>query len=226
MAITHHPAPESLMSCSAGSMPEACAAVMACHVAMCSECRKELAMLDEIGSALFDTIAPTPLARPAPVMALRAGEAEAESSAEAGGSVQTLLSSYAEVPTPLVAAIGPSLDSVPWSLVGPGIWQYRIKLTGNGAEGSTSSLRLLKVAPNHALPKHGHRGQELTLVLRGAFRDKARRYEVGDVADLDEAVEHAPRTEPEEGCICLIATIGKLRFKSRLARLLQPLTGF
>ena len=40
MAITHHPAPESLMSCSAGSMPEAFAAVMASHIAMCPTAAK------------------------------------------------------------------------------------------------------------------------------------------------------------------------------------------
>ena len=62
MSITHHPAPESLMSCSAGSMPEAFAAVMASHIAMCPSCRKELAVMERIGTVLFEAIAPTAVA--------------------------------------------------------------------------------------------------------------------------------------------------------------------
>ena len=56
MTITHHPAPESLMSCSAGSMPEAFAAVMASHIAMCPDCRKELSVMEQIGTVLFEAI--------------------------------------------------------------------------------------------------------------------------------------------------------------------------
>jgi putative transcriptional regulator len=219
MAITHHPAPESLMSCSAGSMPEACAAVMACHVAVCPACRKELAMLHEIGTALFEAIAPTPVACAAPVVALRGLEADVAPEKHEAGEA-------GDVPLPLVGAVGGSLDHVKWSRVGPGVWQHRIKLAGDGTEDGESSLRLLKVAPGHALPEHGHAGQELTLVLRGAYRDGEQRFGIGDVADIGDDVEHAPCTDPEEGCICLVATIGRLRFKSPLLRLVQPLTGF
>jgi putative transcriptional regulator len=46
------------------------------------------------------------------------------------------------------------------------------------------------------------------------------------VADVDESIEHVPIADAEQGCICLVATEGKLRFRSRMARILQPLTGF
>ena len=76
------------------------------------------------------------------------------------------------------------------------------------------------------MPEHGHGGAELTLVLRGAFHDETGRYARGDVADLDETVEHQPVVTDAGGdCICLIASEKPERFHGLVARLLQPLRG-
>lgn len=211
MKINHHPAPESLLSCSAGSMPEAFAAVMASHIAVCATCRHELAIMELIGTKLFDEIPPAAMSRTIPEDLPPAHQTVARHRHPSGG----------EIPRPLGERIGKSLDTLEWQVIGPGVWQYLIPLShGPG------SLRLLKVAPGQSLPEHGHFGSELTLVLRGSFDDNTGHYTVGDVSDVDENVEHTPVADCEHGCICLIATEGKLRFKGRLARLIQPLTGF
>ncbi|MGQ0457586.1 MAG: ChrR family anti-sigma-E factor [Hyphomicrobium sp.] len=214
MKITHCPDHASLMSCSAGSMPEAFAAVMASHISVCPRCRKELATMECIGTTLFDQLQPASVSRPAPLMALRAAEAGDDDAPEPAAA-------RGDVPAPLVAAIGPHLDSVPWKRLAPGVWHHQIELS----QPSRGELRLIKVAPGMALPEHGHRGNELTLVLRGAYSDASGLYRAGDVADLDEEVEHQPIADPVEGCICLIAVEGKLKFKSRLAQMVQPLVG-
>ena len=54
MTITHHPDISTLMCCAAGSQPEAFAAVVASHLALCPECRAEVRHMQEIGVALFD----------------------------------------------------------------------------------------------------------------------------------------------------------------------------
>jgi putative transcriptional regulator len=212
MAITHHPAPESLMSCSAGSMPEAFAAVMASHIAMCPSCRKELSVMEQIGTVLFEAIAPTAVVREAQATSMCDIQPVRDRQPRSGG----------DVPAPLVRTLGTSLDRVPWKRAGRGVWQHRIPLSHEGP----SSLRLIKVAAGLALPEHGHSGSELTLVLRGSFRDESGQYTAGDVADIGEDIEHAPIADAKQGCICLIATEGKLHFKSRIARFLQPLIGF
>jgi putative transcriptional regulator len=84
---------------------------------------------------------------------------------------------------------------------------------------------MLKVRPGHKLPDHGHDGQEMTLILRGAYRDEIGRFAPGDVADLDEHIEHQPVIEDGEDCICLIATEAPARFKGLVPRLLQPIVG-
>jgi putative transcriptional regulator len=213
MKITHHPEPESLMSCSAGSMPEAFAAVMASHITMCPACRGDLAIMEQIGTTLFESIASTPISCGVAVDATRHVN-------YLGRDHQQ--QSQGDVPAPLVGTLGNSLDKVSWKHIGPGVWQHRIALSHRGR----GSLRLLKVAPGRALPEHGHSGSELTLVLRGSFRDESGSYNVGDVADVGQDIEHAPLADAEQGCICLVATEGQMRFKGRIAQFVQRFVGF
>ncbi|MGQ0671724.1 MAG: ChrR family anti-sigma-E factor [Hyphomicrobium sp.] len=216
MSIKHHPDVSNLMSCAAGSQPESVAAVMAAHISMCHVCAGELRRMEEIGAALFEEVKPATLGRSAPIMEARAGEANGDtartvSSAERNG----------DVPAALVPLLGHNLDDIPWKRLGPGLWHYPLPLSKN----ARGDLRLFKVAPGKALPDHGHGGTELTLTLRGSYHDRIGEFRKGDVADLDENIEHQPVADASEGCICLVASEGKAKFKSLLARLVQPLTG-
>jgi putative transcriptional regulator len=215
MTIKHHPSSASLMSCSAGAMPEAFAAVMASHIEMCPCCRKDLSALEYVGIALFEKLDPVAVSKPAPVMALRAAEA---------GDVDVLDRPVAtDLPGPLAAVLGrTSLDQIDWKRVGPGVWQHQLPVR-NAQNGE---VRLIKVAPGQKLPEHGHSGAEMTLVLRGSYSDASGTYRAGDVAEMDDMHQHEPVADAVEGCVCLIAVEGKLRFKSRIARMVQPFTGF
>lgn len=216
MTIRHHPGPESLMSCSAGSMPEAFAAVMAAHIDVCPECRKELSLMESIGESLFRNMSPLPMSREVPVMSLRRGEADTGT-----GDIRTKTVCGGDMPVPLRALCGNYLDDVAWRRLAPGLMHYQLPLSRT----AIGDLRLVKVAPGRALPEHSHGGSELTLVLRGSYSDKTGRYGIGDVADLDESTEHQPVADPVDGCICLIASDRRVRFKSVLARIVQPFTG-
>jgi putative transcriptional regulator len=216
MTITHHPDVSSLMCCSAGSQPEAFAAVIASHLAMCPKCRQDVRKMQKIGVALFDTLEPQAMAAPAPVVAMRAGEADDET------SKTPCVKSAGEIPQMLVHCVGPCLDMMSWHWVAPGIWTHCIPVS----HGACGDLRLFKIAPGTALPEHGHAGPEMTLVLRGSYHDELGTFGVGDVADLDEDVEHRPVACPEQGCICLMASEHRPRFKGLMARLLQPFLRF
>lgn len=218
MKITHHLDTSTLMTCAAGSQPEPLAAVVSSHLAVCPQCRRELDDLSLIGEALFETLPPEPVVRGAPVVALRAGEAALPSHAPTSDIDDK---DSADVPLPLRAILGPRLADLKWKRLSPGIWHYPIELS----EGVSGDLRLLKVAPGVALPEHGHGGSELTLVLQGSYTDSIGTFRAGDVADLGDDVEHRPVADPIEGCICLVASDRKVRFRSLFARLAQPFTG-
>jgi putative transcriptional regulator len=80
-------------------------------------------------------------------------------------------------------------------------------------------VHLVRVAGGRRVPRHGHRGVELTLVLQGAYTDSLGRFAVGDVAELDESVDHVPVAERAMPCVCLVVTEGRLVPRSPLARL-------
>jgi putative transcriptional regulator len=122
---------------------------------------------------------------------------------------------------PIAGRVGRSLDEIAWKRLGPGLWHYPISLS----PGASGDLRLIKVAPGKELPEHGHRGEELTLLLRGSYHDEIGTFQEGDIADLDDEVEHRPVADEMTGCICLIASEKKARFKGLIARLLQPFIG-
>ena len=221
MTIRHHPDFASLMCCAAGSQPEAFAAVIASHLSVCADCRAEVSRMQEIGVALFDALAPADVDAAAPVIAMRAGEAEVGSAVDESVTATAREAPAGDVPLPLVSVLGARLDDLPWRWSAPGIWTHPVPLSENAG----GELLLIKVAPGKEMPAHGHDGQELTIILRGAYTDTIGRFGVGDVADLDSDTEHTPVACATEGCICLVARDGKLRFKGPVARLLQPLIG-
>ena len=127
------------------------------------------------------------------------------------------------VPAPLAAYLGGGLEAVKWRFLAPGLHQSEIvphDLMGG------ANLRMLRIAPGKKLPRHGHTGTELTLVLCGAYSDELGRFARGDVAETDDDIVHEPLSATDEDCICLIATEGPLKFDSLLARAFQRFTGF
>jgi len=223
MNISHHLDDATLMSMSAGALPEALAWVAAAHLERCGHCRSRLADLDMLGGALLETVEPAPLSEGLSERMAAHFDADNVRSFPArrarGPHARSMEKS--EVPAPLQKLVGPTLDELRWHWLAPGIREHAVEMPAH----SRGTLRLLRIKAGMRIPEHGHAGSELTLVLRGAYHDRFGRFGPGDVADLDEEVEHEPRVDPDGECICLVATEKKARFKGVLSRVLQPLTG-
>jgi len=140
-----------------------------------------------------------------------------------GDSGQTAepVQSAPEVPQPLARLLVGGLDTIAWKTVTPGVAKHSVPVS----KAAKGSLTLLKIAPGKKIPDHGHNGMEITLVLKGSYRDALGRFGPGDIADLDEHVEHQPVVDSSEPCICIVATEAPTRFKSFFGRRLQPLAG-
>jgi putative transcriptional regulator len=207
MTIRHHISDQMLMAYAAGALPEAFSLVVASHVTLCDDCRAQLAAYEALGGAVLE-------AEPAAVSdgALRATLARLQTPETAPIRRKTRL-----LPAPIVGYVGGDLEDVNWKSIGMGVRQA-ILPTSKGA-----SARLLYIPAGQAVPDHGHRGIELTLVLQGAFRDASDRFAAGDVEIASEAMEHTPVAEAGLPCICLAATDAPLRFSGFIPRLLQPL---
>ena len=193
MQITHHPDPSTLMTCAAGSQPEALCAVVTSHLAMCKLCMSEVARMEQIGAALLAEIEPervlTEVSKKASTTAVISEELTLDQPA---ASV---------VPTPLRAAVGNDFEALRWHSDGPGVWTYVVPMS-HDAQGE---LLLVKLEPGRELPERAYKGEELLVVLRGSCRRDGALLARGDYA---ESYDETPRqifAGETEGCALLIA---------------------
>jgi len=209
--IKHHLTDDLLIAYAAGALPEAFSLVVATHVSLCDSCRASLAAHEAVGGALLDDADRAEIS----------DDLLARTFASVDRPVPTPVSlpirKPGKAPTVLQNYIGGDLDAIRWKNLGGGVRQSILK-TGDGA-----SARLLFIPAGKAVPDHGHRGTELTLVLQGAFADSVDRFGRGDVEIASEDLNHTPVAELGEDCICLAATDAPLRFNALIPRLLQPL---
>lgn len=216
MSITHHLDASTLMAFAAGTLDEAYALVVSTHLAVCPQCRAEVDDMSAIGGALLESETAAPVSDGALDRLLAAADQAPEDELAQPPAPQDL-----RVPAPLARHVPQGLDKVAWRFRGPGVSTAELPLGPN----AKSRLVLLKVAGGRRVPEHGHGGQEITLILQGAYTDRFGRFGIGDVADLDEDVEHQPVAEPGEACICLVALDSRLTFRGRLMNVIQPLIG-
>lgn len=213
MTIAFHPDIATLMAFSAGSLEEPYAVVVSTHIAMCEACREQVKRTDLIGGAL---LAKEEMAT------MSEGALDRLTSALSDGDIApTPVKARKDVPAPIAQYLPDGIDGIRWRFSGPGVAVADLP----SSKAAKGRLMLLRVGAGRKVPEHSHGGQELTLILRGAYRDRFGVFAAGDIADHDEDVEHQPIAEPGEDCICLVAVDAKLSFRSRLVRTLQPLFG-
>jgi len=211
--IKHHLSDEVLMAYSAGTLPEAFNLVIATHISLCDDCRSHMESFDSVGGAVLAEMEQATVSDKllADTLAMITGlEQEKPIKTPARPSV---------FPEPLRAYVGGDLDSVQWKKVGGGVSQYLLETSRD------ATVRLLHIPAGTAVPDHGHRGTEMTLVLKGAFLDGHERFARGDIEIADEELNHTPIADVGEDCICIAATDARLRFNSLIPRLAQPFIG-
>ncbi len=210
--IKHHLTPGILMAYAAGSLPEAFNLMVAAHLSICDECRAELASYEALGGEVLDE-------QLSNEVAMDMGSLEATLSLIAGGPIevpQPKVNRDSILPAPLQEYIGGDLDDIKWKPVGMGVKQAILKTS------SQASARLLFIPAGAAMPDHGHKGVEMTMVLQGAFQDEDDYFARGDVEIADSDTHHTPVADIHEDCICLAVTDAPLTFKGLIPKLAQP----
>ena len=216
MTVAHHPTDETLMRHAAGTLGAAPAIVVGAHLSVCPQCRDSVRTFEALGGAVLDDIEPTDLAPEALDKVLARIDAESENEAGAGRPDQPVMLDGVSLPISLRGC-----EIRRWRWIGPGIHMSRVGVP----QDSKANLILLKVGPGRALPDHGHFGTEFTYIVSGSYTDALGRFAAGDIAEVDDHVEHQPIVDPDGECICLAAIEGKMRFNSIIGRLLQPIFG-
>jgi putative transcriptional regulator len=212
--IKHHLTDPLLMGYAAGTLPEAFNLVVATHISMCDTCRAALAEFDAVGGEVMLDAAPVDIAEDALTATLAMIDSGKSAITAAPGRKADSV-----FPGPLQDYVSGNIDDLKWRKVGGGVSQMVLKTSKD------ASVRLLRIPAGTAVPDHGHRGTELTLVLQGAFTDEEDRFGTGDVEVANEELHHTPVAEDGIDCICLAATDAPLLFNGLLPRIAQKFVG-
>ena len=233
MNIKHHPTNQTLMDYASGTLSQAMELLVATHMTVCPHCRDKVDGFETMGGAALETTNSMAMADHSldHVMAMLERETANENivtqempslrRVAVGESITG--SAMSALPRPLADLLPDdvmSLEDIPWKKLAPGVKHFQLKSIE-----SKGTVRLMKIAPGVSIPDHGHHGHEMTLLIKGSYIDEIGRFRAGDVADLDDDVDHQPIADTAEECICLIATDAPMKFNRLLPKLLQPFFG-
>jgi putative transcriptional regulator len=212
MTVQHHPDDALLLAYAAGGLDAAMSLILAAHLTFCAACRRLVAGQEMIGGFLLDDIPPVAMDGDALTrMMARLDEPAAPEPKQPSND---------NTPAPLRAVLGHDLAQVRWRKLGPDLGYVTLYRQGPVA------VRLLRGAAGTDVGRHGHRGMEYTLVLRGGYADTTGSYAAGDFQVASPELLHNPVADPGEDCINLSVTTGRLNFDSAVQKIVARLFGF
>lgn len=192
----------------AGRLARPLHGLVAAHLAIKPENRNYVAALEAVQARAVDEIAPQPLSR-RDAMLEKIFASEATRGSDLPDDV---------IPPSLRALAGTGLSGLDWKSKLPGMKEFQIK------DKSVGEAVFYWIKPGRQMPSHTHEGTEVTLVLKGGFSDTYGHYRRGDIAIADGEVDHQPRADEDEDCICFAVTDAPLRLTGPLGRMLRIFT--
>ncbi|HEY2257420.1 MAG TPA: ChrR family anti-sigma-E factor [Variovorax sp.] len=215
--IHHHPDDDLLLARAAGRLGSGHSLLIGSHLEHCSYCRARLRVLEAVGGAMLEELAPAVL--------------PSRSLADTLAAIDAPAPPVAQAPAPLARPSLPTgiawpralrgCSATPWRWVGPGMRWSRVTVPYDSA----ANVFLLRIGAGKELPVHTHSASELTQVLYGSFHDGRALFGPGDFDEGDGSFTHMPKVEPAGECICLASVEGKVLFEGLLARLMGGLVG-
>lgn len=205
------PIDELLASFAAGTLSPPLHALVAAHLAIKPDNRSFVAALEDMcAQAVEET----------PPCAIRDRDAKlAAIFSDKGETTPVRPPCCPILPGSLQHLLGRPLADVPWRTRLPGIKEFKLK------DQREADATLYWIRPGRVMPSHTHDGSEVTLVLRGGFSDPTGHYRRGDIAIADAEVDHHPRADEDEDCICFAVLDAPLRLTGPVGRIVQKFLG-
>jgi putative transcriptional regulator len=187
----------------AGSLPPALHALIGSHLELSPVNRPFVRSLeDALGKTVIEG---TPCA-------IRAREARLDAIFACGADTAGRQTGVAGEPKALLHFLGKPVDELEFRTILPGLRECRLAVDGG------VNAVLYKIRAGRKMPQHSHEGSEVTLVLRGGFRDDSGHFRRGDIAVADEHLDHVPIADDDEECLCFAVLDAPLRLTGMFGR--------
>jgi putative transcriptional regulator len=109
------------------------------------------------------------------------------------------------LPAALIDAIATAERGRGWKSATRGISQLQLNLPGR------RRAEIIRIEAGTAVPRHSHKGQELSLCLVGGYSDGRGAYGPGDVSIADPSVRHQPKADDDGTCFVLAVSDAGLK---------------
>lgn len=197
LTIRFHPSDERLTSFAAGELEIGPSLLVSIHAEACPACRSTVQRLEESHGRDLESLPDAPLRQDA--------------------LQRTLSAIGADLDRPAAAPFAPLIEGFrPPAALGGVAFLPPIHLTPEAWVAHLDAPRLggwrtyLFCAPaGTALPEHGHQGEELIVVLDGAFTD-GRQFGIGDFAENPHGFDHWMQVTPDGRCVAMISSAGPI----------------
>lgn len=215
----YHPETRFIADYAAGSLPSSQALCVAAHLHYCETCRRRIQHITDLGSILFEDLPPLqPSLDFSSLMARIDTSHENEADLAVSASASQNRKTDTELPASLEKLTKGNLEGLPWHAIGK---YFRYSELEVGDPERETSLFNIKAGGN--VPRHSHRGDEITVVLQGSFSDQDDNYHTGDFIVRTAGETHKPVAAQHEDCLCLSTLNSPIQMTNWFYRLLFPL---
>ncbi len=211
----YHPDQARLADYVAGTLSYHETLMISVHLHYCTECRQAVQRMEALGGVLLDDLPGEPVSDHLLQSTLAAIDEPVNGTEQTGHGVAFYR--HPEVPAPLQKLVPKGFEALPWRKLLPHLQVCDIELSPNGPK-----ISLHRIRPGGRIPRHTHRGDEFTVVLKGGFSDVLGDYNPGDFLHRAPEHEHEPVAAESEECICLTVTEDPLKMTSWKWRWLNP----
>ena len=204
----------------AGCLDPAFALMVETQAALRSDVARALARAETIAGICLEneeSVALSARALDSALAAIDALEHETETQRRAAQLAGDAIEELLALPQPLRETALESCASNGWASLTPGVRRLKLDLD------SSADVELYRIEPGQTVPRHSHRGSELTLVVAGGYTDESGQFGPGDLAIKGPEDTHQPTGDMDGVCFALAVRDAGLEFTGALGFLQRML---
>jgi len=210
MSINFHPHTDLLLNYAGGNLEPAYRSVIEVHTSFCAGCADVVEQFEQLGGNVLLNAQPisvdTSLAELMDKIEAESAELTAESVNKTVSIVEAEQNSQPKTVKDILSyAKLSSVKNKRWIPITKSISDIRVDISDRNY-----NAHLIQIKAGTHVPMHTHHGEEVTVVLKGSFRDDFGTYKAGDFIIRDASHRHKPYAETD--CVCYAITNEPLHY--------------
>lgn len=218
--LQHHPDIHLLTEYAAGSLSTAHSICMAVHLQHCPQCQAQLRHHSDLGAVLLESEQPSQISDnllDSVLAKLDDGSVTQEIDSKAETAWLENSAGEFQLPAVVQKVMALKYEQLAWQSLGRKLKFFRLR-----ADDPNVELGLYRIGAGASIPAHTHRGEEITVVLKGSFSDHLGVYGPGDFTYRTAADQHMPVATQDEECLCISSLSAPVKFTGVIRRALNP----